>query len=372
MHIAHTGYAGVSFAKLGRRPLTCAHRLFRPDIMTTPAQAKAAQPIAFNAADTYVLNGFCWRHTQPDTARPIVIINAATSVRCRYYSRFADFLHAHGFDVITYDYRGIGESRPASLRGFEAGWIDWGRLDFEAALQYAMTSFPEQPIHVVAHSVGGFLIGMAASSHRIARVFTMGAQYAHWRDYAAHKRARMYLRWHVVMPALTALLGYFPGARLGWLEDTPRGVVRDWTAPQPRFEDFWRHTLSDAERRELLDRFGALRGETLAVSLADDEFGTVAAIRRLLAYYRNSPRTHLHLAPEDIGESSVGHFAFFHSRFEPSLWRIALEWLKHARLSPATRGLVARWWAAPVSTPAPYTSGPGVESALLPTRYSDT
>ena len=87
-------------------------------------------PITFTAEDTYALKGFVWRHAQPDAARPVVIINAATSVRCRYYARFAAFLHAHGFDVLTYDYRGIGESRPDRLRGFEAGWIDWGRLDF--------------------------------------------------------------------------------------------------------------------------------------------------------------------------------------------------------------------------------------------------
>lgn len=304
--------------------------------------ASAPTPIAFATGDGYVLNGFGWRHDPGEAARPIVIINAATSVRCRYYSRFAAFLHAHGFDVLTYDYRGIGESRPASLRGFEAGWIDWGRLDFEAALQYAIAHFPGQPIHVVAHSVGGFLIGLAASSHRIARVFTMGAQYAHWRDYAAHKRGRMFLRWHVFMPALTALCGYFPGNRLGWLEDTPRGVVRDWTAPQPRFEDFWRHRLPETERHELVARFAALRGETLAVSLSDDEFGTPSAIRRLLAYYRNSPRTHLHLRPEDIGETQVGHFAFFHSRFEHSLWRIPLEWLRHGRLPAQARGDLLR------------------------------
>lgn len=292
--------------------------------------------VSFVAGDGYTLRGFCWKHPQPDRNRPVVIINPATSVRCRYYSRFAAFLYAHGFDVLIYDYRGIGESRPASLRGFEAGWIDWGRLDFEAALQYVTDAFPGQPIQVVAHSVGGFLIGLAPSSHKVSRVFTMGAQYAYWRDYAPHKRARMFLKWHVVMPALAGLFGYFPGRRLGWLEDTPRGVVRDWTARHPRFEDTWSRgsrILPAAERRELVERFAAMGGETLAVSLSDDEFGTVAAIRRLLGYYRNSPRIHLHLTPEAIGEETVGHFAFFHSRFEDSLWKLPLEWLRHGRLA---------------------------------------
>lgn len=302
-------------------------------------RVSTAQPITFPAADGYPLQGFRWQHANVDVARPVVIINAATSVRCRYYARFAAFLHAHGFDVVTYDYRGIGESRPADLRGFEAGWIDWGRLDFEAALQYAIANFPGQPIQVAAHSIGGFLIGLAPSSHRITRVFTMGAQYAYWRDYVRHKRAGMFLKWHVFMPALTAVCGYFPGGRLGWLEDTPRGVVRDWTARAPRFEDNWR-TLPAAERHELVERFAAMRGATLAVSLSDDEFGTVPAIRRLLGYFRNSARTHLHLRPEAVGQPQVGHFAFFNSRFEHSLWKIPLEWLRHGRLPPQPAGEV--------------------------------
>lgn len=307
------------------------------------------QPISFAAEDGYSLNGFRWSHAVRDGRRPVVVINPATSVRCRYYFRFAAFLHAQGFDVLAYDYRGIGESRPPGLRGFEAGWIDWGRLDVEAALRYAGAHFPGQPIQVVAHSVGGLLIGLGASSHRVSRVFTVGAQYAYWRDYAAGKRWRMFLKWHVVMPALTRVFGYFPGRRLGWLEDTPRGVVRDWTARCPRFEDAWRagsFVLPQAERRELVQRFAALHGPTLAVSLTDDEFGTIAAVRRLLDYYRNSPRTHLHLAPEAVGETQIGHFAFFHSRFEPTLWQIPLQWLRDGCLAEVPAAETAVYPAA--------------------------
>src|SRR2546421_3033841 len=73
------------------------------------------------AADRQLIRGFAWRHRSDVFAdRPVVIINAATSVRCRYYSRFASFLFANGMDVITFDYRGIGESRPSTLRGFDA------------------------------------------------------------------------------------------------------------------------------------------------------------------------------------------------------------------------------------------------------------
>jgi predicted alpha/beta hydrolase len=293
------------------------------------------------ADDGYVLKGCVWRHRAAGgPARPLVIINPATSVRCGYYACFAGFLHANGFDVITYDYRGIGASRPPTLRGFEAGWIDWGRLDFEAVLCFAARAFPGQPLQVAAHSVGGFLIGLAASNHLISRVFTMGAQFAYWGDYARRRRLGMLLKWHVAMPALTALCGYFPGKALGWLEDTPRGVVRDWTARAPRFEDA-RHAgapqFGADERARLVAGFAAMRGATLALGVTDDEFGTPAAMHRLLGYFSNSDTTCLHLSPAAFGVRRIGHFAFFHSRFEHTLWPIALEWLRHGRVLPDQR-----------------------------------
>lgn len=253
------------------------------------------QPLAVEATDGYSIRGFFWRDPEASHTRSVVIINPATSICCRYYFRFAGFLFENGFDVVTYDYRGIGESRPARLRGFDGCWLDWGSLDFEAVLQQVRRSFPDQPVHVVAHSIGGFVLGLAPSNHLIQRIFTMGAQYAYRRDYAPDKKLRMTAKWHVVMPLLTMLFGYFPGEKVGWLEDTPSGVVRDWVFSRERFEDTWRGRASARypDKHLLVQRFAAVTAPTLAVSVTDDDFGTVPAIERLLAYFSSSPRTHL-------------------------------------------------------------------------------
>lgn len=202
----------------------------------TPDTATVNEPFKEAAADGFMVGGFTWRHALPDPQRPVVIINAATSVRCRHYSRFADYLFANGFDVITYDYRGIGESRPATVKGLEASWTDWGALDFEAMLRRAQREFPGQPIDVVGHSFGGCAAGLGESGQVIRRLVTVGAQFAYWRDYAPAQRWRMFGKWHLLMPLLTRLCGYFPGKRLGWLEDTPEGVVHDWSTPAARYE----------------------------------------------------------------------------------------------------------------------------------------
>ncbi|CAK9891243.1 MULTISPECIES: alpha/beta hydrolase family protein [Pseudomonas] len=297
-----------------------------------PIVSNSGQAFRETTADGYSLGGFCWRQRVSDTARALVIINAATSVCCSYYARFAHYLFAHGFDVITYDYRGIGESRPVSMRHFQASWTDWGALDFEAILQRAQREFPGQPIDVVGHSFGGCAAGLAPSADQLRRLVTVGAQFAYWRDYAADSRWQLFGKWHVLMPLLTRVFGYFPGKRLGWLEDTPAGVVQDWSTLTPAYEQ--------RPSGRALSRlpFARVRAQTLAISLTDDPFGTVAAIERLLGYFEASERSHLRIAPGDIDETRIGHFAFFHSRFQPRLWPIALHWLQHGQLAEGTPG----------------------------------
>ena len=306
-----------------------------PTQIELPLQRVASgEPFRESAADSFVLGGFTWRHPSRDTARPVVIINAATSVRCRHYSRFADYLFDHGFDVITFDYRGIGESRPASLKGLQASWTDWGALDFEAMLKRAQREFPEQPIDVIGHSFGGCVAGLGASGHLIRRLLTVGAQFAYWRDYAPAHRWRMFGKWHVLMPLITMICGYFPGKRLGWLEDTPAGVVRDWSLSTARYEK--RSSARAIPSGQL--PFAGVTAQTLAISISDDPYGTVPAIERLLGYFTGSHRTHLRIHPEDIGEEEVGHFAFFRSPYQATLWPIALAWLQNGELAPDTPG----------------------------------
>ncbi|MFJ2687504.1 alpha/beta fold hydrolase [Pseudomonas sp. NPDC087342] len=288
------------------------------------------------AADGFILGGFTWRHAQPDANLPVVIINAATSVRCRHYSRFADYLFANGFDVITYDYRGIGESRPASLKGLDATWTDWGALDFEAMLKRAQRDFPGQPIDVVGHSFGGCAAGLGASGHLIRHLVTVGAQFAYWRDYAPAHRWRMFGKWHLVMPLVTMICGYFPGKRFGWLEDTPAGVVRDWSTPTDRYEKRPSGRVIHAQHGRL--PFANVSAKTLAISVSDDPYGTIPAIERLLGYFTGSMTTHLRIEPKDIGEEEVGHFAFFRSPYQATLWPIALSWLQNGELAPDTPG----------------------------------
>ena len=286
-------------------------------------------PLTLLASDGQTLAAQHW--LPAGTPAALVVINPATAVKAAYYHRFARFLTTHGFAVLTYDYRGIGESRQGSLRPHRRmSKLDWGRYDCDAALAWAKQHYPTGPIHVVAHSIGGLLVGLARNNDCIVRCLTVGAQYAYWPDYDRQSRWSMWWRWHVLMPLLTLLLGYFPARRLGWHEDLPAAAAYEWAFRSAKLEKSYRRQRHGGA--DPLSHFDTLTGDILAISLTDDPFGTPAAIHRLLDYFRRSHRYHARITPASAGVEEIGHFAFFHERFRDSLWQDALRWLQWGRL----------------------------------------
>jgi predicted alpha/beta hydrolase len=284
------------------------------------------------AADSYPLAARLWADEALSAPGAAVLINAGAGIAMGYYDRFAQFLAANGLPTLIYDYRGIRQSRPKSLRGFSASVEYWGSKDCAAALEWIAIRFPGARRIVIGHSVGGFVTGFVTNGHRIDRMLLVGAHTGYWRDYAARARLRMYLLWHVLMPALTLAVGYFPGRKLHLLEDLPAGVALEW-ANRRRPEFWWNVRLPDGTPdlgriESAVSRFQAIHAPTLAVRFSDDSFATEAATLRVLALYQNCPATQMVLGPSDAGGQKIGHFGFFRSRFRDTLWPRVLEWLR--------------------------------------------
>lgn len=284
----------------------------------------------FEAADGFRLHGQLWRgDTRPHTA---LLINPATGVAARYYSRYAAFLARSGFLVLTYDYRGIGASRPTSLSGLRATKHDWGALDCEAAIHYLEKSDPELPMIAVCHSIGGFALGLAPSAHKMRRALFVGCQYAYWNDYRLLLRVPMWMNWHIVMPLLTTFFGYFPGKALRWLEDLPAGVAMEWaTRFHPVFHKRYKHlphAITPAEGLELEARMAAVKADILAIADVNDPFATPAATARLLGYFKGCNREFVQINRRQSRLPKLGHFGFFHDRFKNTLWVQSLAWLQ--------------------------------------------
>src|SRR5690348_14590136 len=124
-----------------------------------------ALELTFSATDGFSL---AVSHFHAETpARALVLIASATAVPRQYYAKFARYLAERGFDVLTFDYRGIGGSRPLSLRGFSARMRDWALLDLQAAVDFAAGRAGGKPLFFIGHSFGGQALGLLPNNQQV-------------------------------------------------------------------------------------------------------------------------------------------------------------------------------------------------------------
>jgi predicted alpha/beta hydrolase len=257
-----------------------------------------------------------------------VILASAMGVKRGFYRRYASHLAAEGFPVVTFDYRGIGDSRPESLRRFRVRLQDWGDKDLAGVIDWAGRVFPEADLYLVGHSVGGQIFGLADNRDLVRGVVAVASQSAYWKHWSGRHRVGMYLLWHAVMPTVPRVLGYFPARvfRLG--EDLPEGVAREW-AWWGRHPHYLHGRLSE-EIRQGYERYaGALR----AYSFADDRYAPEPAVRGFLRLYPNAVSTHRAIAPRELDLPAIGHFGFFGEKAGALLWHETVAWL--GALTPA-------------------------------------
>ncbi len=186
------------------------------------------QPVRFPALDGYSLGATLYRPQAANTAA--VVVHAAAGVRQGYYAKFAAYLAGRGFTVLTFDYRGIGESRPPHLAGFEARMRDWAALDAAGALAYLQQ---RSTGHACVRSWATVSAGNASPSCRVP-----SATPARWRwlrkaatgaTGRAIGRAGMWLATHAVLPGAVGHPWLLPGAPV-WdkARTLPAGVATEW------------------------------------------------------------------------------------------------------------------------------------------------
>ena len=256
-------------------------------------------------------------HAPQGAVKAAVLIAGAMGVKQAYYAEFARWLASQGYAAMSFDYRGMGESLPPGrgLRGFRADLFDWSR-DIDAAVDALLARHPDAPLFIVGHSLGAQLPGLLRHRDRIAGLVSVAAGSGYWRDNAPQLKRIVLYFWHVLVPLSVAIAGYFPGKRIGRVGDLPRGVVLQWRrwCMHPRYH-------VGAEGEAVRRQFAGARFPVVALSITDDEMMTERGTRVLLDCYENAPRELQRIAPADVGVDRIGHFGFFRSQFEGTLWR---------------------------------------------------
>lgn len=282
-----------------------------------PHPGPPAEAVRLVAADGFALAARRFAARGPCHSR--LIVAGATGVPQGFYRRFAEHAAEQGFEVLTLDYRGIGQSRPATLRGFEMNYLDWAQQDLAAAVD----AMPDDglPLVMVGHSYGGHAFGLLPNHRRVSRFVTLatGAGWHGWMPRA--EQLRVLFMWRVLGPLLTRWKGYLPWRLLGMGEDLPLDVYRQWRqwCRYPRY--FFDDPSLGTEVQAL---FAQVRTPIVAANALDDHWAPPASRDAFMAAYRHAGWRALDIDPAGpVGP--IGHMGYFRPAAQP-LWQGALDW----------------------------------------------
>lgn len=289
--------------------------------------AVSESPVCFPALDGYPLGGTLFVPNNLKVVPIAGVLSCGGGILAARYRNFARYLAANGVPILTYDYRGIGNSRPTSLRGFKAVAEDWSELDCGGAIAYVRSRFIRANLVGIAHSIGALLAGGAPNIAELKRFVFIGAHTGYYGDYMPTYRLPMAILWHGVMPIVTRVVGYFPAKFLRIGEDIPAGIAMQWAARRsPDLQP--EATTIDAKRaRTMIARYQDVAGKALSVGFTDDAFATEMGMRRLLSEFPKLNSEVRKVAPKDVGMKSIGHFGFFRREAQPRLWPTILPFI---------------------------------------------
>jgi predicted alpha/beta hydrolase len=271
-----------------------------------------SEEVRFPARDGRPLAGTLFAPAQP---RGSVVLASAIAVRRRLYAPLAEHLAEAGLAALTFDYRGMGDSRDGPPRRSAARLHEWGELDLAGAFDWMVGRHPALPLQLLAHSLGGQLFGLVEDAPVAGAVF-VAAQSGSWRLWRGLPRLGLFALWHLVVPGLARTLGYVPMSAFGQGEDLPGSVGAEW-ARWCRHPDY---VWSYAGPRGGMG-FARWSGPLRCYAISDDGYAPRPSVEALMAMYSRARAELRVLRPRDVGAERIGHFEPFRPRFRDTIWR---------------------------------------------------
>ncbi|KQS91499.1 alpha/beta hydrolase [Chryseobacterium sp. Leaf394] len=251
-------------------------------------------------------------------SKKVLLINSATGVRQQIYFSFAAFARRNNITVITYDYEGIGLSKPANLKKSKASMRSWGNSDFKTVTDFIVKTLPDHTKYCLGHSVGALILGMNKDSAIFEKFFFVATQNAFIGNLKWKTKVEAFFGFGIVQPFFTALFGYFPAHWFGLGESLPKNCAYDWRTL----------ILNRKSTNKLLgktnDYSKNLNQKVLVLYAEDDTWLTEKGVKSLLneTYPNLKPQFRI-LKISESEQEKIGHINFFRS-YNENLWDIIL------------------------------------------------
>ncbi len=275
------------------------------------------------AADGRELSGRWW--PGKNTSERSVIFLPGMAAPQGYLRWFAAYLAAQGWGVLTFDYRGIGASKDEKLDS-AVTLDDWVNLDIPSAISEVKHRAKSQFLAVIAHSVGGQLLGQSPVCQDIDAALFISSQRGIPKLFKGRARLQIHYA-YTVFPILIRLFGYLPISKFTLPQQCPKQVLLQWMK--------WGRNgvFTDRYGVNVEQRFADYQGPLVTITIADDgDYASSASVEALASLYIEAKIRREKIIPQDYNLDSIGHFGLFHRRAPQALWSQIEEWLRELKI----------------------------------------
>lgn len=231
----------------------------------------------------------------------LLILLPALGIRASFYRKLASGLAENGVSSVVVEQRGNGESsyRPGRQHAFTL--CDYLREDIDAVTVWCQQQFPDRPIYIGGHSLGGHMASIAAGENPKAYdgIVHLACGFPYHKDF--RQPASGFVKLLIaIIPGLTAVIGYYPGQWFKFGGREFRGLMMDWR----NWARFGRYAVNGIEDAD--DKVAAYAGRALSIAFEKDSLATNDAIERSRRALSGARLTRLKLGKEEQGEF-LGH-----------------------------------------------------------------
>lgn len=274
--------------------------------------------IVIECEDKVELRGTLYSPRNPKAA---ILIAPATGIKRHFYNSFAEYLTDNKYAVLTFDNRGIGDSRGNNINDNNPSIVNWGNLDMTAALDRLKEIYPELKYHLVGHSAGGQIFGLMKNANDLTSIFNFACSSGSTQNFKGiFKLGSLYLM-RLYMPINNFLFGYAKTNLKGLGEPLPKNVAKEWSE-WCLGKGYVKVHLNKSNKKY---NFEKVNSNSLWVHATDDNIANIENVKEMIDVYPNIKSKTMTIKPEEYGFKSIGHMSFF-SKKKSKLWEIALNW----------------------------------------------
>lgn len=275
------------------------------------------ETLEISCKDGYSLSGRFYSKQNSSKKNHPILICPATGITQHFYQAFSEWLSTQGYDVLSFDFRGIGRSLHGQVSKSEASIVHWGQLDIPAAIDTLLCKTQAEQVILLGHSAGGQLLGIVPNYQKVAKVIAVSGSTGHVKGLKGKTRLLAPVMFNVIFPLARITKGYGPTQAIGMGENLPKDVAKQWA----QFCSKPGYVMNAIGKTVFEDYHAKIVCPITVLWSSDDEIATAANVKDLLRLYPHADTQMIELKPKSYDHKAIGHMLMF-KKSHQNLWPV--------------------------------------------------